>query len=125
MPPRMSLNVVQHREGQREFLVHHGYLESLPYETHDGRENLPRFIDDLVIKERLDPFRGEFVAYQQGVLCGHSKSGDTLFKEAVGYYGASGLAVFLVPREGSEVDLQQARGRISLDAGLFAHSLRT
>ena len=45
----------------------------------------------------LDRYKGSFVLYHKGVMCGQSNDGEVLFEEAGNYYGKSDLSVFKVP----------------------------
>ncbi|UCD03781.1 MAG: hypothetical protein JSW73_04550 [Candidatus Woesearchaeota archaeon] len=55
-------------------------------------------------KGDLDRYRGTFVAYQKGVLCGQSKYGIVLYNQAKSYYGGSSLSVLRVPKSGETLD---------------------
>jgi len=47
----------------------------------------------------LNLYKGTFVLYHKGVLCGQSKDGELLIKKATSYYGASNLTAIHVPEE--------------------------
>jgi len=64
----------------------------------DNRES---FLDDL--KSGTIPvfFRGKFVAYRDGVICGQSRNGWELYQKAEEHYGkANPVKVFKVPKNG-------------------------
>lgn len=82
-------------EFPREFILTPGALSSQPDRGKDA-DNTEYFGKDLE-SGRLNAFRGSFVAYQKGVLCGQSKDRDLLFRSARACYGQSSLDVFQVP----------------------------
>jgi len=64
----------------------------------DNRES---FLDDL--KSGMIPvfFRGKFVAYRDGVICGQSSNGWELYQKAEEQYGKDNpVKVFKVPKNG-------------------------
>ncbi len=94
-----------------EFILSHGALAMQPERGASYRANGPCFKQDFQ-KGVLMPYVSTFVAYQQGTLCGQSADGDALLTQAQGYYGGSGLAVFLVPEsaEGLEEAVESGQG---------------
>ena len=81
-----------------EYILSHGDLAREP-EGPNGLANAVCFMADLW-RQRLEPYRGTFVAYHRGVLCGQSANRDVLWTEASAYYGSSTLAVLHVPVAG-------------------------
>ncbi len=82
--------------GTREYILTHGQLSAQKERGDSYLDNFPAFEEDLKLA-RLDDYRGDFIAYQKGILCGHSKNGHELYETATSYYGGSSLAVFRVP----------------------------
>ncbi len=95
----------------KEYLLEHGGLLQFPDKGSNGTVNGPYFIKDLV-ENKLDSYRGEFVAYHKGVLCGQSADGKNLYDTARDYYGQSNLAVFRIPNAGETLEyvLEEAIG---------------
>jgi len=84
----------------QEFLLSHEELAAMPDKGNSRDANKAGFLHDFS-SGRLDRYKETFVAYQRGNLVGQSWDGKLLFKEATGYYGASSLTVFGVPKEPS------------------------
>ncbi len=85
--------------GIREYYLTHGALAQQPTRAGD---NQSLFVHDL-IDGRFLGYRGSYVAYQKGVLCGQSVDGETLFDCTGRYYGISSLGVFKVPSRTEKV----------------------
>mgnify|MGYP001560746907 CR=1 FL=1 len=84
--------------GGREFVLSHHALSKVPDRCETRGENKTVMSADLKTG-MLDHYKGSFVAYQKGVLCGQSADAARLTKAAGMYYGDSGLSVFKVPEE--------------------------
>jgi hypothetical protein len=94
-----------------EYILNHGDLVHQRDRGDSASANIPCFKED-VLNGRLNNYKETFVAYQKGILCGQSKNQEELFKKATGYYGFSSLAVFMVPKEISQLEnsIKEARG---------------
>ena len=82
-------------EPQQNYLLSHGSLAKIPDKGRNGTVNLPCLREDLD-NGRLDQYRGSWVAYHKGVLCGESSEGRGLYEAAWTYYGKSNLTIFRV-----------------------------
>ncbi len=78
-----------------EFLYSHGELAAHDDRANSTEGNAACFINDL-LTGTLERYRGTYVAYQKGILCGQS-SKRSLYNAASAYYGSSSLSVFRVP----------------------------
>jgi hypothetical protein len=83
-----------------EYILNHGELAKQPNCGDNASSNLPAFIRDLS-DNRLERYKGTFVLYWKGILCGQSEHPDLLYKQASDYYGKSHLACFFVPQHKS------------------------
>ena len=52
----------------------------------------------------LESYKGTFVLYWKGILCGQSANAERLLKKAQNYYGRSNLLLFEVPKKESQLD---------------------
>jgi hypothetical protein len=95
-----------------EYILNHDDLASKRDRGDSASANIPCFKEDF-LKGRLNNYKETFVAYQKGILCGQSKNQEELFKKATSYYGFSSLAVFMVPKEISQLEnsVKEARGQ--------------
>lgn len=102
----------------REFLFSHEELSR--HKRNDWVSNQPYFQMDYR-QGKLDEYKGTFVAYHKGVMCGQSADGQKLYSEAEQYYGKSNLAVFRVPKTWEEMEtaIQESRGE--LDCWVIDH----
>lgn len=66
---------VKNDHGLTEYLLDHDELSQFPDKGTNGTVNSPCFIKDLV-ENKLDGYRGEWVAYHKGVFCGESRRGE-------------------------------------------------
>ena len=93
-----------------EFLLSHDALAKQPDRGDDGSSNAPCFKEDYE-QGKLNRYRGTYVAYHKGVLCGQSKEGDLLYKAATNYYGRSNLVVFEVPKNPDLLETKILQGQ--------------
>ncbi len=102
-------------DGKKRVVVVH------PHRLPNGnRGDAPDVNSDFFMQElrggMLDKYRGMFVAYQKGFLCGSGNDMERLYETASEAHGQSGLAVFRVPKKSEEQKPIQAKGRYT---GLF------
>jgi hypothetical protein len=79
-----------------EYILSHAELAAQSERDESGNSNTLWFFEDLK-SGALNRYKGTYVAYHKGTLCGQSSEKDSLFKQAQNYYGRSNLAVFRVP----------------------------
>ncbi len=101
----------------RNFILNHQALTTQSRRKYDELlvGNYPFFLTDLQ-SGRLNTYRGSFVVYHKGILCGQNDNSDAslLYERAYKYYGKSNLAVFYVPKidEPQRQGLEKALGEI-------------
>jgi hypothetical protein len=54
----------------------------------------------------LNRYRGTYVAYKEGILCGQSKDGELLHKEAIFNLCSPNLEIYNVPKNGENPDFE-------------------
>ncbi len=102
----LSQQGIKALNGRREYVAGPEVLKKLNAQG-SNLTNLPAFESDL--KEgRLDAYRGTFVAYFGGVLCGQSADLRGLRELALGELEKEKLSIFRVPGAGEPLSLDDA-----------------
>ncbi len=82
-----------------EYILTPGEDAKRPPRGISNADNITVFLADLV-HNKLDRYKGTYVAYNEGNLIGQSEEAKKLWQKASTYYKTSNLSVFLVPSDG-------------------------
>jgi len=99
--------------GRLQIIIHEEYvLEKKDFEIEKserekegiGTDNKMNFFIDL-LNGHLTRYRGTYVAYKDGVLCGQSRDRDKLLENAVYEFCGLKLSLFKVPKDGENLEI--------------------